>query len=355
MLALAGYQLGIEFKFFDPNAGAPVGQIGQLIAAHYSDRNALDRFIDGVDVVTYEFESIPLATAQYVAERVKLFPPIKALETAQDRLLEKQLFQSLDVPTPEFAAVDTLDDLRSASKSIGLPLVLKTRRLGYDGKGQIVVRGEAAIDAAWQSLGGVPLIAESFEPFEHELSVIGARDCEGREVFYPPVENVHREGVLRKSTSPAPNITPEVAALAMEYCRRLLDHLSYVGVLALELFSVNGALLANEMAPRVHNSGHWTIEGAETSQFENHLRAVLSLPLGVTTPRGRSVMFNILGHLPRTEAVVAVEGAHLHLYGKSPSERRKLGHVTLVAQTPAGLERGSSELATALGLGPDGV
>jgi 5-(carboxyamino)imidazole ribonucleotide synthase len=355
MLAIAGYQLGIEFRFFDPNAGAPVGQIGTLIAADYSDASALDRFLDGVDVVTYEFESIPLSAAQYVAERVKIFPPLKALETAQDRLLEKQIFQSLDIPTPAFAPVDSLADLRSASKQIGLPLVLKTRRMGYDGKGQIVIRDQSAIDGAWKSLGGVPLIAESFVPFQHELSVIGVRDCEGREVFYPPVENVHREGVLRKSMAPAPNVTPEVAALAIDYSRRLLDRLSYVGVLAVELFLANGTLLANEMAPRVHNSGHWTIEGAETSQFENHLRAVLSLPLGVTTPRGRSVMFNILGHLPRSDAVLDVEGVHLHLYGKSPSERRKLGHATLVAQTPAGLERGSKELAAALGLAPDDV
>ena len=355
MLALAGYQLGIEFRFFDPNAGAPVGQIGQLIAADYGDHEALEKFLDGVDVVTYEFESIPLATVQFVSERVKVFPPLKALETAQDRLLEKQLFQSLDIPTPKFAAVDSIDDLRGAAGRVGVPFVLKTRRLGYDGKGQIVVRDESAIDSAWKALAGVPLIAESFIAFQHELSVIGVRDCEGREVFYPPVENVHREGVLRKSTSPAPSVTPEVAALGIEYCRRILDRLGYVGVIALELFSVNGNLLANEMAPRVHNSGHWTIEGAETSQFENHLRAVLSLPLGVTTPRGRSVMFNILGHLPRMERVMALEGAHLHLYGKSPSERRKLGHVTLVAQTPAGLDRGSEELLAALDLGPESV
>ena len=355
MLALAGYQLGIEFRFFDPNAGAPVGQIGQLIAADYGDHEALERFLDGVDVVTYEFESIPLSTVKFVSERVKVFPPLKALETAQDRLLEKQLFQSLEIPTPTFAAVDTLDDLRAAAKAVGIPFVLKTRRFGYDGKGQIVIRDAPSIDAAWKSLGGVPLIAESFVPFQHELSVIGVRGCDGGEVFYPPVENVHREGVLRKSTAPAPSITPEVAALGIEYSRRLLDSLSYVGVLALELFSVDGSLLANEMAPRVHNSGHWTIEGAETSQFENHLRAVLGLPLGVTTPRGRSVMFNILGHLPRIERVVSVEGAHLHLYGKSPSERRKLGHVTLVAQTPAGLEHGSREILATLGLGPEGV
>ncbi|HEV7388845.1 MAG TPA: 5-(carboxyamino)imidazole ribonucleotide synthase [Gemmatimonadaceae bacterium] len=352
MIALAGYQLGIEFRFFDPNAGAPVGQIGQLVAADYGDTKALEKFLDGVDVVTYEFESIPLATARFVAERAKIFPPLEALETAQDRLLEKQLFRSLDISIPEFAPVDSLDDLRSAASRVGLPAVLKTRRLGYDGKGQIVIRDEASIPKAWESLGGVPLILEALVPFQHELSVIGARDVDGAEVFYPPVENVHREGVLRRSTAPAPSVTPEVAALAIEYCRRIMDRLKYVGVVALELFAVDGSLLANEMAPRVHNSGHWTIEGSETSQFENHLRAILHLPLGVTTPRGRSVMFNVLGHIPPVDRVVAVEGAHLHLYGKAPSAKRKLGHVTLVAQTPGGLERGSAELAAALGLDP---
>jgi 5-(carboxyamino)imidazole ribonucleotide synthase len=350
MIALAGYQLGVEFRFFDPNSGAPVGQIGQLIAADYGDTKALEKFLEGVDVVTYEFESIPLATARFVAERSPLFPPLEALETAQDRLLEKQLFRALNIPTPEFAPIDSLDDLRAAVTRIGLPAVLKTRRLGYDGKGQVVIREESALRPAFESLGGAALILEAFVPFQHELSVIGVRGTRGGEMFYPPVENVHREGVLRKSTAPAPSITPEVAALAIDHCRRIMDRLQYVGVVALELFAVNGSLLANEMAPRVHNSGHWTIEGSETSQFENHLRAVLGLPLGVTTPRGRSVMYNILGHIPPVERVVAVEGAHLHLYGKAPSAKRKLGHATLVAQTPGGLERGSADLAAAIGL-----
>ncbi|MFL5486852.1 MAG: 5-(carboxyamino)imidazole ribonucleotide synthase [Gemmatimonadaceae bacterium] len=350
MLAIAGYQLGIEFRFFDPNSGAPVGQIGQLIAADYSDHAALTRFLDGVDVVTYEFESIPLSTVAFVAERVTVLPPVKALETAQDRLLEKTLFTELEIPTPVFARIDSQEDLRRGIDRLGLPAVLKTRRMGYDGKGQVIITEASAIDAAWRKLGGASLLLEQFVGFQHELSVIGVRGRDGAEVFYPPVENVHREGVLRKSTSPAPNVTPELAALGIEYCRRLLDRLEYVGVLALELFAVNGTLLANEMAPRVHNSGHWTIEGAETSQFENHLRAVMSLPLGVTTPRGRSVMFNILGHIPPIEHVLGIEGAHLHLYGKAPTERRKLGHVTLVAQSVGGLEKGTRQLVSALGL-----
>jgi 5-(carboxyamino)imidazole ribonucleotide synthase len=220
MLALAGYQLGIEFRFFDPNAGAPVGQIGQLIAADYGDHAALERFLEGVDVVTYEFESIPVSTVRFVAERMKVFPPPTALATAQDRLLEKQLFMDLKIPTPPFAAVDNIQDLQRAAARIGLPLVLKTRRMGYDGKGQAVIRDAASLEAAWGQLGGSPLIVEQFVEFQHELSVIGARDTAGREVFYPPIENVHREGILRKSTVPAPNVTPELAGVAIDYRRR---------------------------------------------------------------------------------------------------------------------------------------
>jgi 5-(carboxyamino)imidazole ribonucleotide synthase len=355
MLALAGYQLGVEFRFFDPNSGAPVGQIGELIAADYGDQKALARFLDGVDVVTYEFESIPLSTIRFVAERVKVFPPVIALETAQDRLLEKTLFQELGIPTPPFAPVDSLEDLRSAAKRIGFPAVLKTRRLGYDGKGQVVIRDSAAVEKAWKQLGGSRLLLERYVSFQHELSVIGVRDQAGREVFYPPIENLHREGVLRRSIAPAPETTLEIAALAIEYSRKLMDRLEYVGVLALELFSVDGTLLANEMAPRVHNSGHWTIEGAETSQFENHLRAILSLPLGATTLRGRSVMLNILGHIPPVESVLAVEGAHLHLYGKAPTEKRKVGHVTLVAQSAESLHQGIRVLLEALGVVRDAL
>jgi 5-(carboxyamino)imidazole ribonucleotide synthase len=351
MLALAGYQLGIEFRFFDPSSGAPVGQIGELVAADYGDRGALERFLQGVDVVTYEFESIPLETVQFVAERVKVYPPIEALETAQDRLLEKKLFEELGIPTPPFAPVDTLEELKNAVSRLGLPVVLKTRRMGYDGKGQAVIREKSSLDAAWNRLSGVPLLVERYVSFQHELSVIGVRDSSAREVFYPPVENVHGEGILRRSTAPAPNATPETSALAIDYCRRLMSKLDYVGVLALELFSVDGVLLANEMAPRVHNSGHWTIEGAETSQFENHLRAVLSLPLGTTSLRGFSVMLNIIGHIPPREKVLAVEGAHLHLYGKAPTEKRKVGHVTLVARSPGELERALTHLAPIVAAG----
>jgi 5-(carboxyamino)imidazole ribonucleotide synthase len=350
MLAIAGYQLGLEFRFFDPNSGAPVGQIGELVAADYTDHEALKRFLNGLDVVTYEFESIPLSTVQFVAKHVPVFPPIAALETAQDRLLEKNLFQALRIPTPSFAPVDSLEDLRSAATRIGFPVVLKTRRMGYDGKGQVVIRAANSIDEAWKQLGSSPLLVEKYVSFQYELSVIGVRGPAGREAFYPLVENLHREGVLRRSIAPARGETPETAALAIDYCRRIMDRLEYVGVMALELFSVDGALLANEMAPRVHNSGHWTIEGAETSQFENHLRAILSLPLGATTLKGVSLMLNILGHIPPVESVLAVEGAHLHLYGKAPTERRKVGHVTLVAQSADAIYLRVGALLAALGL-----
>lgn len=355
MLALAGYNLGVEFRFFDPNSGAPVGQIGELIAADYGDHDALARFLDGLDVVTYEFESIPLSTVRFVAERVKVFPPVTALETAQDRLLEKNLFLELGIPTPPFAPVGSLDDLRSAATRIGLPVVLKTRRMGYDGKGQVVIREAASLEKAWKQLGGSSLLVEKYVSFQREMSVIGVRDSAGREVFYPLMENLHREGVLRRSIAPAPGATPETGALAIDYCRRLMGQLDYVGVLALELFSVDGTLFANEMAPRVHNSGHWTIEGAETSQFENHLRAILSLPLGATTARGRAVMLNILGHIPPVQSVLAVEGAHLHLYGKAPTEKRKVGHVTLVAQGAEAIEPRVRALLEALGLDADAL
>jgi len=351
MLALSGYQLGIQFRFFDPSSGAPVGQIGELVAARYDDHAALERFLHGVDVVTYEFESIPLDAVRFVAERVPVFPPLAALETAQDRLLEKQLFRDLGIPVPEFSAVNDLSHLRDAADRIGYPVVLKTRRMGYDGKGQIVSRGEASLEDAWKQLGAHPLILEKLVAFDREVSVIGARDSSGNEVFYPLAENVHREGILRKTTVPAPDASEELKARAMDYCRSIMERFAYVGVMALELFCVGDTLLANEIAPRVHNSGHWTIEGAETSQFENHLRAILSLPLGSASPRGSAAMINIVGEIPPREAVLAVPGAHLHLYGKSATERRKLGHVTLVAASAAALDEGVATLAGVLRAG----
>ena len=348
MLALAGYPLGLDFRFFDPNSGAPVGQIGELVAARYDDEIALTRFLKDVDVVTYEFESIPLAAVEFVAARVPVYPPVEALAVAQDRLLEKQLFQKLGIPVPPFAAIDSRDDLSKAEREVGFPCVLKTRRFGYDGKGQMVLRRAADVDGAWATLGGVPLILEKFVTFEREVSAIGARDQSGNEVHYPVSENHHHEGILRRTVAPAPKLPAALAVLAMEYNRRILKELHYIGVLALELFQAGGALLANEMAPRVHNSGHWTIEGSETSQFENHLRAITGLPLGPTAMKGEVVMLNVIGMTPSLAECLSVEGAHVHLYGKAPTERRKVGHVTLVADSLDALGEREKAIASLL-------
>ena len=339
MLALAGYPLGLQFRFLDHSAGAPAGQVGELRVAEFDDADAIARFAEGLDVATYEFENVPASTAAALSARVDLAPSARALETAQDRLSEKECFVRLGIPTPAFAAVDSEESLAAAVAKIGLPAVLKTRRLGYDGKGQRVLRTDAHVRGAWEALGRVPLILEQFIPFSRELSMLGVRGRDGSVAFYPVVENQHREGILRLSRAPTANVDLELCQLAEGYMWRLLEDLDYVGVLALELFDRDGALFANELAPRVHNSGHWTIEGAETSQFENHLRAVCGLPLGSTAAVGFSAMVNLIGDAPASAAVLAIPGAHLHLYAKSPRPGRKIGHVTLRADSAEGIDR----------------
>jgi 5-(carboxyamino)imidazole ribonucleotide synthase len=306
MLALAGIPLGLSFRFLDPSPDAPAGEVGELLVGEYDDTELLDRLADGAAVVTYEFENVPVASA----ERVGAIPAAAALEASQDRLVEKQLFRRLGIPT---AKID--DEVET------FPAILKTRRLGYDGKGQRLVETRPEPDSGQ--------ILEERIRFERELSLLAVRGLDGDTRFWPLVENVHEGGILRTSRAPAA-AAPQ--AEAEGYATRLLDELSYVGVLALELFDAGGRLLANEFAPRVHNTGHWTIEGAATSQFENHLRAVLGLPLGSTDSR-RSVMVNLVGRVPSSEDALRVEGAHLHLYGKEPRLGRKLGHVTLVEPT----------------------
>jgi 5-(carboxyamino)imidazole ribonucleotide synthase len=308
MLALAGIPLGLSFRFLDPSADAPAAEVGELLVGEYDDPDLLDRLADGAAAVTYEFENVPVAAA----ERVGAIPASAALEASQDRLVEKQLFRRLGIPTPRFD--DEVDRL---------PAILKTRRLGYDGKGQRLVEAWPGPDPGH--------VLEERVPFDRELSLLAVRGADGDTRFYPLVENVHENGILRTSHAPAVDAQQ---ADAEEYATRLLDELGYVGVLALELFDGGGRLLANEFAPRVHNTGHWTIEGAATSQFENHLRAVLGLPLGPTVSRP-SVMVNLIGAVPSASDVLAVPGAHLHLYGKEPRPGRKLGHVTLVEPTAA--------------------
>lgn len=334
MLALAGYPLGMRFRFFDPSPEAPVGRIAPRVTGDYTDRNALQKFAHGLEIATYEFENVPVDAAHFLAKRIPVYPPPAALEAAQDRLREKQLFEKLGILTNEYAAVPAASELDAGLKKLGLPAVLKTRRMGYDGKGQWILKTAQDVEIAKQSLPRLPFLMERFIPFTRELSILGVRGRGGEIAFYPLVENHHRNGILRLSLAPAPSVSPELQKSAEYAGRKILESLNYVGVLAIEFFERYGELLANEMAPRVHNSGHWTIEGAVTSQFENHLRAVMGWPLGATTPIGASAMINLIGELPNPTQVLALPSAHLHLYGKEPREGRKLGHVTLRAPSP---------------------
>jgi 5-(carboxyamino)imidazole ribonucleotide synthase len=337
MLALAGYPLAQRFLFLDSSADSPGGQVGPMITGAFDDPASLERLAAETDLVTYEFENVPVAALAAVAKSRPCHPPVEALRVSQDRLLEKELFGRLGIPTPAFRAVDSLADLRAAVAAIGLPCVLKTRRLGYDGRGQHYLRRPADVEAAWNALGGVPLILEGFVDFDREVSIIGARSTRGETRCYPLCGNAHREGILRVTLAPATNARLQKAA--ERHLRRVMDHFGYAGVLTIEFFVQRGRLVANEMAPRVHNSGHWTIEGAVTSQFENHLRAIMGLPLGETRAVGHSAMVNFIGTMPDRDRVLALPGAHHHDYGKAPRQGRKLGHCTIVARTAAERDR----------------
>ena len=344
MLALAGYPLGLHFRFLDPSPEAPVGRIAQRVTAEYSDHSALEKFSNGLELVTYEFENVPVAAAKFLAQRVPVFPPPAALEAAQDRLAEKRLFQKLGISTTEFLSIAKPGEFAAAVDKLGLPAVLKTSRMGYDGKGQWILRTPEDVAKAKPELPPVKLILERFVPFTRELSVLAVRSRSGETAFYPLVENHHRGGILRLSLAPAPRLEASLQRAAEDVARRVVESMKYAGVLVIEFFECEGRLLANEMAPRVHNSGHWTIEGALTSQFENHLRAVLGLPLGSTAPAGHCAMLNLIGDLPEPAEVLAVPDAHLHLYGKVARPGRKLGHVTLRAASPERLALRLSEL-----------
>ncbi len=343
MLALAGLPLGMRFRFFSTTADACARDVGEVVVgSSWEDESALERFALGVEVVTYEFENVPVGAVEIVSRHAPVLPSARALALAQDRVEEKSFFRSLGVGTPEFSAVSTRAELDAAALELGYPFVLKTRRMGYDGKGQRVVRGATELDAAWGALGSgaAGLIAEAFVKFARELSVIGVRGRDGETAVYPVTENVHREGILRSSVAPAPGLSDAAEKSARAIVTGAMEALGYVGVLAVELFEVNGGLLVNEMACRVHNSGHWTMDGAETSQFENHLRAVAGLPLGGVGMRpgvARAGMVNLIGDHPALGAMLGVEGARVHLYGKEPKPGRKVGHVNFAAGDDAAL------------------
>lgn len=333
MLALAAYPLGMTCRFLDPAADSPAGQVAELFQSDGENQRDLHRFLSDLLCVTYEFENVSVSLAHQLRNRLPVYPPPAALENSQDRLVEKRFLQRMGIPTAPFAPVGHAGELELALATIKLPAILKTRRLGYDGKGQFLIRSLQEGLKALEQAKGQSLILEGYVPFGRELSQIAVRTLDGVLAFYPLVENHHAGGILRLSIAPAPGVTPALQAEAKRYAQLVLEELKYVGVLAIEFFQVDGHLVANEMAPRVHNSGHWTIEGATTSQFENHLRAVAGLPLGATDTPLPCAMVNLIGSVPDSASILAIPDAHLHLYGKEPRPGRKLGHVTLRASS----------------------
>ena len=349
MLALAGYPLGLDFLFLDPAKGAPAGQVAPQIEGAFTSAKLLGKLARSTEVLTFDWENISVEALRELPKGTRVCPPVTALATAQDRVKEKQLFERLRIPTTRWRNVESQAQLERAVAEIGLPGVLKTRRFGYDGKGQSVLRNPADVAGAWKALGQVPLLYEELVPFDFEVSIIGARNRSGEVAIYPLNGNVHSGGILRLTR--APYGSPLLQRLAARYLRRALTHFRYTGVLTIEFFVQRGKLIANEMAPRVHNSGHWTIEGSETSQFENHLRAILDLPLGPTRARGHCAMLNLIGEMPDRTAVLALDGVHLHDYGKSPRPGRKLGHLTLVERSAAMRDRRARRLLAQLAPG----
>jgi len=331
MLALAGYPIGVRCLFLDRSDDTPGAQVAPSLIGELEDPGLLAQLAARSDVVTFDWENISGAALEPLEKITRVRPPRAALQASQDRLAEKALFTRLKIPVAAHAALGTLEELQRAVKKIGLPGVLKTRRLGYDGKGQFVLRAPADVERAWNAIGGADLIYEKFQNFSREVSLIGARSAAGRTVFYPLSANTHGGGILRYSVAPFSNAALERAARI--YLQRVMNALDYIGVLTIEFFVVKGRLVANEMAPRVHNSGHWSIEGCVTSQFENHLRAVCDMPLGSTRALGATAMINFLGVMPQRERLLAIDGLAYHDYGKTPRPGRKLGHCTILKRS----------------------
>ncbi len=332
MLALAGYPLGLSCLFLDRSADAPGAQVAPIVVGGLEDPEKLMELARRSEVVTFDWENVAGSALAPLEQATTVRPPRKALEVSQDRLAEKALFESLKIPVAAHAAVDSKADLVRATRRLGTRGVLKTRRLGYDGKGQYLLRQADEIDAAWARIGAAGLIYERFQSFSREVSIIGARSAAGEIVYYPLSSNTHADGVLRYGV--APFNSPGLERTARRYLKKVMESLAYVGVLTIEFFVVKGRLIANEMAPRVHNSGHWTIEGSITSQFENHLRAICGLPLGSTRALGHTAMINFLGGMPSMPALLAIDGLGFHDYGKAPRPGRKLGHCTIVRAHP---------------------
>ena len=332
MLAASAAELGVRARAWDPSPDAVASFSAALVTAPWDDADAADRFSDGLTAATYEFENVPAVAAARVASRAPLFPQPRALKVSSDRAREKSHFESIGIPVGAWTSISSEGDVRAAESSFAFPAILKTRAGGYDGKGQRHARRAHELGDAWRDLGCVPAVLETLVPFTRELSVIVARDRQGHSRTWAVCENAHAGGILRTTIAPA-DISADTARASAGYACALADSLDYVGVLALELFEVDGSLLANEFAPRVHNTGHWTIEAAHTSQFENHVRAVLGLPLGSTSLRSHAGMINIIGTAPTLDRLAGLDGAAVRVYGKAPRPGRKLGHVTVTGDT----------------------
>ncbi|MEO7207257.1 MAG: 5-(carboxyamino)imidazole ribonucleotide synthase [Steroidobacteraceae bacterium] len=328
MLALSGYPIGVRCLFLDRSADTPGAQVAPSLIGDLEDATLLADLASRSDVVTFDWENISGSALKPLEKITRVRPPRAALEVSQDRLAEKALFSRLKIPVAAHCAIDSRDELIRATQKIGLPGILKTRHLGYDGKGQCVLRAAADVDQAWATSGAAGLIYEKFQDFSREVSLVAVRSARGQIVFYPLSCNTHGGGILRHSI--APFVNARLQRSARLYMKRVMGVLDYIGVLTIEFFVVRGSLIANEMAPRVHNSGHWTIEGCVTSQFENHLRAVCDMPLGSTRALGHTAMINFLGLMPDRERLLVIDGLAYHDYGKTPRPGRKLGHCTIL-------------------------
>ena len=332
MLALSAYPLGHQMRFLALSEEDPSSLLGKTFI-HNNNPEMVSNFADSSDIVTYESENTDVTIVNEISKNTKVFPSDKSLYISQHRGREKALLDALKIPCAPYQMVNSLDDLKSAIKNIGIPCILKTATDGYDGKGQFLIKSETQTQEAWGKMAGADSILEGFINFKRELSLIAVRGIDGSLEYYPLVENSHHEGILRLTIAPAENISASLQKKAEEYMSSILKEIKHVGVLTIELFESDD-LLVNEIAPRVHNSGHWTIEGAQTSQFENHIRAITESPLGQTTITSKfSAMINIIGVHGPIQKVLKTKNAHLHLYNKEERTGRKLGHITLTSDS----------------------
>ena len=345
MLALSAYPLGHQMRFLALSEEDPSSLLGKTFV-HNNNPEVIQKFSNDCDVVTYETENTDINIVNEISKTIEVYPRDLSLSLTQHRGREKTLLQQLNIPCAPFELINNVSDLTRAIKNIGLPAILKTTQDGYDGKGQFLIKSESQIDEAWEAMSGVESILEGFIDFKRELSLVAVRGTDGSLKYYPLAENSHHEGILRLTVAPAQEISESLQKKAESYMISLLTEINHVGVLTLELFDSDDELIVNEIAPRVHNSGHWTIEGAQTSQFENHIRAITNTPLGDTSIKSQfNAMINIIGKHGPTNKVLETRNAHLHLYDKKERKNRKLGHITITSDSYEELQNSFDNLS----------